>query len=129
MFEYNVCGFIILEFYCDGFSVNCGYMNVLDSVIIECVEIFKGLVFSFYGCGDFGGMVNLVIKKFQVECFVCLYVSVGSWDCYCLILDLNMLLDEEGDLFYWMNLVVEDSKGFCDYVDGQCLLVVLLFSW
>lgn len=58
---------LLSGFFVNGFNVGWGFGGFCDLVGIEFVEVLKGLWLVFFGCGEFGGIVNLVIKCLDFE--------------------------------------------------------------
>lgn len=107
---------------CDSVQISCS-----DLFNLEVVEVIKGLNLVFGGVGISGGSINMVSKQFKVEVFIYLGVGLGM-DCYwCLILDINQLLEGFGELIvFCFNFMVyyNDVVG-CEQIDKQCWGIVL----
>lgn len=55
------------------FVMNIGFMFFL--VVIECIEVIRGLMFILYGFDVMGGVVNIIIRKNVDKWFF--FVNVG----------------------------------------------------
>lgn len=129
-----VCGFVgdinfFSGFFVNGFNVGCGFGGFCDIVGIEFVEVFKGLCFVFYGCGEFGGMVNFIIK-----CF-CFFIGgyfcgmIGSWDQYCFEGDYQVMGGQNEEFVFCFVGFYEDVESFCEIVEIQKFGFFLFVIW
>lgn len=92
--NYVVCGFVGdgnmfgIDYFVNGFLWNCGMSVLCDIVNFEWMEVFKGLVFVLYGCGDLGGIISYMIKQLQFVCVIIVGVLVGSYGVLWQIFDM-----------------------------------------
>lgn len=109
----------------DGLRGDYG-MNA-ETFGLERVEVIKGPASTLYGQAPLGGLVNLVSKRPKRESFGEVGVSVGSYNLYEGMVDLNAPLYSSssnlGGLEIYGRLVglYSDSESFIDFVDRQRL--------
>lgn len=65
--------------------------------------MFKGFFFIVFGVGEFGGLINLIFKKFLDEFYYNVVVFFGNYNDYCL----------DVDLFGFFLLEVIDIVNYC----------------
>lgn len=111
---FYVCGFQIKNYQVDGLGMFYDLIYIFDfeMVIYDCLEILCGVEGLFFGVGEFGGMLNFVCKRF-IDQFCSLFVLlVGSWNNYCVEVDIGGLLGLDGWLCGWMVGVWQDRDFF-----------------
>lgn len=88
-----------------------------DLANVERIEVLKGPASVLYGAtGQPSGIINLVTKKplpFQYYDF---YTQLGSYDQYRSAVDLSGPVWDSGNALYRLNMAVEDSRSFRDFV-------------
>lgn len=120
---------------CDGLIMQNGMLFVqgcVFNVVIDSVEVLKGLMLLLYGLMDLGGVVNVVSKQLQFMCYNVILFGVlmfgygkngGS-----VIFDLIGLV---GDLWfvYWLIVDQLNEQYWCNFGEYWQIFVVLLFVW
>ncbi len=86
---------------------------------IEKVEILKGPVSSLYGNGDPGGSVNLITKKPLNFVKNELSMMFGAWNHFRILGDFNKPLNESKSLSLRMNVAIDQSNSFRDYLSNK----------
>jgi len=121
MGSYTVRGFLTGASAYNGFvSRGEQYLHsssaMVDTALLERIEVLKGPASGLYGYSDPGGIVNMVSKRPQAERFSQFHVSAGSWDRTRGTMDLNLPLTEDGRVLSRINVVAEDTGGFRNHV-------------
>lgn len=123
-------GFVIGINVRNGMEIIFGCFLV-DFVNIEWIEVLKGFLGILFGFLVFfyGGVINLVIKKFFEKIVIEIFYIVGSFNLNRIIVDVNIFLNKEKIVLFRVNLVYNNEKSFLDYGFNKIIFVFLSFIY
>lgn len=127
--EVAIRGFATGEFYRNGFPINRGYQSATDVANIERVEVLRGPASLLYGRGDPGGTFNIVTQQplpAPSYGLGSLFDHRGSTRG---TFDASGPLDREGNVAYRLNGVVENTRSFREFVEGDRLFLAPVLTW
>lgn len=105
--------------YLDGLRLNDnGLGSNVEQSNLETLEVMKGPSSTLYGAGAISGMVNLVSKRPEASDSTTFNASVGNEDFQEFNVDINRILNEDGDIYGRLAMTYRDSATSVDYVDG-----------
>jgi iron complex outermembrane receptor protein len=111
----------------NGFAGNRGFVAPRDLAGIERVEFLKGPAAALYGSSEPGGVLNLVSKRPLWKAAHTAGVRVGSQGERRATLDSTGPLGE--NLAYRLNVALEDSDTFRDFVQARREVVAPALTW
>lgn len=99
-----------------------GLLGILN-LLVECMEIVKGLVFFLYGSEVIGGLINIIIKFFDKVLFFSVDVMGISWEE--LNVDVGVWFNVGVKVFvligvnyyYYDNLIDNNNDNFIDVIN------------
>lgn len=103
--------------------------NSTDAVNIERVEVVRGPAALFYGIGNFGGVVNYLVKRPQAEVGYGFDVSVGSHNFLRGQFDATGPLTADGQLAYRVTGAVQSMEDHTDHFSEDHTFVSPSFLW
>jgi outer membrane receptor protein involved in Fe transport len=109
----------------DGFR----RQNSTDSVNIQRVEIARGPSSLLYGVGNFGGVVNYLVKQPELKPFTEVSASYGSYDYKRATLDTTNRINESGTLAYRLTAAVQDQDSYTDFNSENHFFVSPVITW
>ena len=111
----------------NGFSSNRGFNAPRDLAGVERIEFLKGTAAALYGSTEPGGTLNIVSKRPQWKAANSVEGYFGSYGLKRGALDSTGPL---GDSFaYRLNVAVEDTDGFRDFVGSKREVVAPALTW
>jgi len=88
-----------------------------DTANVERIEFLKGPDSILYGSSEQpAGVVNYITKKPLDQFYRSARMRFGSWDDYRFTFDTTGPANDAGNLLYRMNMAVEDTDSFRDFV-------------
>ncbi|HTO03035.1 MAG TPA: TonB-dependent receptor plug domain-containing protein, partial [Opitutus sp.] len=109
----------------DGFR----RQNATDAVNIERVEIARGPASLLYGVGNFGGVVNYLVKTPDRIRATELSATYGSEDFMRATLDTTGPIDDAGVFAYRLTGAWQDTGSYTDFNDENHYFVSPVVSW
>jgi len=100
-----------------------------DSINIARVEIARGPASLLYGVGNFGGVVNYLVKQPERERSTELGLAIGSYNFKRATLDTTDAINESGTLAYRLTAAVEDGDDYTDFNEHHHFFVSPVISW
>ena len=118
----------------NGFSSNRGFNAPRDLAGVEKVEFLRGPVTSLFGSAEAGGMLNIVSKSALWRSAHAVEAYVGSFGLKRIALDTNTPLklstaSDPSAFALRLNLAIEKSDGFRDFVASDRLAIAPTFTW
>ena len=129
--SFNIRGFTTFDYYREGTRIQAALTQAgrRETANLERIEVLKGPASILYGRIDPGGMINLVVKKPQVEPYYSLQQQIGSYDFYRTALDATSKLNESGSLLYRFNMSYENSGSFREFVQNDRAFFAPVVQW
>lgn len=117
--------------YQDGLRMLFGNYNNIrpDPFTLERVEVVRGPASVLYGQGGFGGLVNMVSKRPQLDAHKQIDLSVGSFSRKQVAVDLTGPLNADGTLLYRLIALGRDSGSQVDHVPDDRSLLAPALTW
>jgi iron complex outermembrane recepter protein len=109
----------------DGFR----RQNATDAVNIERVEIARGPASLLYGVGNFGGVVNYLVKMPDTKRATELSATYGSDDFMRATLDTTGPIDDAGTFAYRLTGAWQDTGSYTDFNDESHFFVSPVVRW
>lgn len=109
----------------DGFR----RQNATDSVNISRIEVARGPASLLYGVGNFGGVVNYLIKTPQTQRATELTFGVGSYSFKRATLDTTGAINSSGTWSYRLTAAVEDTDSYTDFNSQSHYFVSPVIAW
>jgi iron complex outermembrane recepter protein len=109
----------------DGFR----RQNATDSVNIARVEVARGPASLLYGVGNFGGVVNYLVKTPSTERGTEVTFAVGGDDFYRGTIDVTGPITASGSLAYRVTAAYQERGSYTDFNDEDHSFVSPVFSW
>lgn len=89
--------------------------HATDSVNISRVEVVRGPASLLYGVGNFGGVINYLVKQPSTEREGSVSVAIGSDNMKRTTFDYTDGLDEAGKLAFRISGAYQDTGSFTDF--------------
>lgn len=109
----------------DGFR----RQNSTDSINISRVEIARGPASLLYGVGNFGGVVNYLVKMPQKERTTSLSLAYGSYDFMRATIDTTGAIDEAAKFAYRLTGAWQDQGSYEDFNDERHTFISPVLTW
>ena len=109
----------------DGFR----RQNATDSVNISRVEIARGPASLLYGVGNFGGVVNYLVKQPEKTQSADVSFAYGSYDFMRATLDLTGPITKSGNLAYRLTGAWQDTGSYTDFDTEKHFFVSPVVVW
>ncbi|MDP1580348.1 MAG: TonB-dependent receptor plug domain-containing protein [Candidatus Didemnitutus sp.] len=109
----------------DGFR----RQNSTDSVNIARVEIARGPASLLYGVGNFGGVVNYLVKMPQAKRATDFALAYGSYDFIRATLDTTGPVNDSGTVAYRLTAALQDQASHEDFNTENHFFVSPVVSW
>lgn len=109
----------------DGFR----RQNSTDAVNIDRVEIARGPASLLYGVGNFGGVVNYLVKQPQRERMTQVELVYGSEDFMRATLDTTGPITASGSLAYRLTGAWQDQEAYTDFNEENHYFISPIVSW
>jgi len=103
--------------------------HATDSVNIDRVEVVRGPSALLYGIGNFGGVINYVVKQPLDEVRQSYDVTVGSDGLYRATADVTGPISETWDLNYRLTMAAETSDDWTDIKSSEHYFVSPIFTF
>jgi len=123
---FTIRGFSSPNFFINGIRDSFG---VFETANLEQVEILRGPASVLFGQLPPGGVINLITKQPLDEPFYEISGTVGNFDFYRSTADLSGPLNADRSLLYRLNLAVQNSESFVDFVEEDNYLVAPVLTW
>ncbi len=123
--QVKIRGFVTDNALRDGFN----RQNSTDSVNIERVEVVRGPAALYYGTGNFGGVVNYLVKRPQEVAAYGFDVSVGTEGFYRGQFDVTGPLTSDNSLLYRVTGSIQESEDHTDYFSEDHWFVSPALLW
>lgn len=132
--EMRTRGFSPTPLYLDGLHLPYGGGSTggalqIDPYALERIEVLKGPASVLYGQNQPGGIVNMVSKRPTETPLHQLVLGAGSHDSKSAAFDFGGPVDEDGNWFYRLTGVVNDSQSEIDYAEQQRKLIAPSLTW
>ena len=117
--------------YQDGLRMLFGNYNNIrpDPYTLERVEVVRGPASVLYGQGGFGGLVNMVSKRPQLDAHKQIDLSLGSFSRKQVAVDLTGPLNADGTLLYRLIALGRDTGSQVDHVPDDRSLLAPALTW
>ncbi|HWL14589.1 MAG TPA: TonB-dependent receptor plug domain-containing protein [Opitutus sp.] len=109
----------------DGFR----RQNATDSVNIARIEVVRGPASLLYGVGNFGGVVNYLVKQPEPKPAAEVSLAVGSYDFLRGTIDLTGPVTSSGNLGYRLTAAVQDTDSYTDFNSENHYFVSPVLVW
>ena len=126
--NFNIRGFPSRNILKNGFLLD-NFITVTEMANVQSVEILKGPIGALFGQNEPGGIVNIVTKKPLLSPQYVLDATVGSYDFYRGAADLTGPLNQEQTLAYRLNLAMENSGSFRNFVERESVFAAPAMTW
>lgn len=103
--------------------------HATDSVNISRVEVVRGPASLLYGVGNFGGVINYLVKQPSTEREGSVSVAIGSDDMKRTTFDYTDGLDEAGKLAFRISGAYQDTGSFTDFDTESHWFIAPIFSY
>ncbi|PTY00101.1 TonB-dependent receptor plug domain-containing protein [Opitutus sp. ER46] len=121
----KIRGFLTESVLRDGFR----RQNSTDSVNIARVEVARGPASLLYGVGNFGGVVNYLVKMPETKRAEAVSLAVGSNEFLRATIDATGPLTASGKLAYRVTGAVQDTASYTDFNTERHVFVSPVLSW
>ncbi|MBK1875577.1 TonB-dependent siderophore receptor [Pelagicoccus mobilis] len=118
-------GFVTNNSLRDGFL----RQNSTDSVNIERVEVVRGPAALLYGTGNFGGVVNYMVRRPSAVSSNSFDVTVGTDELMRGTFDSTGALSEDGKVAYRISGALQSSADHTDYFEQDHFFVTPAVVW
>lgn len=115
-------GYSVDRLQVDGLSTPAGSGNMsagFDLAMYDRIEVLRGPAGLYQGTGEPGGTINLVRKRPMQDFAFSAQATVGSWDYYRSMVDLNTPFDNEGKVRGRFIAAYEHRGSFMDRVTSE----------
>lgn len=109
----------------DGFR----RQNATDSVNISRIEIARGPASLLYGVGNFGGVVNYLVKQPETKPFSEVTFAAGSWDFLRATIDTTGPIDQAGTFAYRLTGAWQDTHSYTDFDTERHFFISPVVTW
>ncbi|HWA88243.1 MAG TPA: TonB-dependent receptor plug domain-containing protein [Opitutus sp.] len=109
----------------DGFR----RQNATDSVNIERIEIARGPSSLLYGVGNFGGVVNYLVKQPEAKPAQEYSLAIGSWDFKRATIDLTGPITSNDSLGYRLTGAWQDQNSYTDFNSERHFFISPVLVW
>ncbi|MCM2275737.1 MAG: TonB-dependent receptor plug domain-containing protein [Candidatus Didemnitutus sp.] len=109
----------------DGFR----RQNSTDSVNISRVEVARGPASLLYGVGNFGGVVNYLVKMPETKRATELSLAYGSYDFMRATVDTTGAVNDSGTVAYRLTGAWQDQGSYTDFNDENHFFVSPVVVW
>jgi iron complex outermembrane recepter protein len=109
----------------DGFR----RQNATDSVNISRVEVARGPASLLYGVGNFGGVVNYLVKQPETKPGGEITLSYGSYDFKRATLDLTGPLTSSGSVAYRLTGAWQNTDSYTDFNSEKHFFISPVVVW
>lgn len=109
----------------DGFR----RQQATDSVNIARIEVARGPASLLYGVGNFGGVVNYLVKQPETKRAAEVSLSVGSYDFKRATLDLTGPVTASGSVAYRLTGAWQDTDSYTDFNSESHFFVSPVVVW
>ncbi|HVU31969.1 MAG TPA: TonB-dependent receptor plug domain-containing protein [Opitutaceae bacterium] len=109
----------------DGFR----RQNATDSVNISRIEIARGPSSLLYGVGNFGGVVNYLVKTPDPKPGAELTFAYGSYDFLRSTIDLTGPLSSSGTVAYRLTGAVQTTRSYTDFNNENHTFISPVITW
>lgn len=109
----------------DGFR----RQNATDSVNISRVEIARGPASLLYGVGNFGGVVNYLVKQPEPKRSTDLSFTYGSYDFVRGTIDTTGPISADGKFAYRLTAAAQNTRSYTDFNSETHYFVSPVLSW
>ncbi len=100
-----------------------------ETANISRVEILKGPATTLFGNGDgFGGIINHIAKQPLSRPFAQAEITIGTEEYFRGTIDVSGPVDEARTLLYRLNVAVQSSDSFRDFVSRKRVFVAPAFT-
>ncbi|MEH2291262.1 TonB-dependent siderophore receptor [Nostoc sp.] len=96
---------------------------------VEQVEVVRGPASVLFGSGDPGGIINVTTKQPLSEPFYEVGFNAGSYNYYRGTVDLSAPLNPDRSLRYRLNIALQDSDSFRDFVGTKRFFLAPTIAW
>ncbi|MEH2066858.1 MAG: TonB-dependent siderophore receptor [Nostoc sp.] len=131
--DYGGEGFGFGDYSIRGFSAQVtrdgGLGSPTDISNVEQVEVLRGPASVLFGAGEPGGIINVTTKQPLSEPFYEFGFNAGSYDYYRGTADLSGPLNLERSLRYRLNIALQDSDSFRDFVGTKRFFLAPTIAW
>ncbi|MBC2607082.1 TonB-dependent siderophore receptor [Pelagicoccus albus] len=100
-----------------------------DSVNIQRVEVVRGPASLLYGVGNFGGVINYLVKQPSAEREGSVSVTMGSDDLKRTTFDYTDGLNEKGTLAFRVSGAYQDVGSFTDFDTEEHWFIAPILSY
>jgi iron complex outermembrane recepter protein len=119
----KIRGFLTDSTLRDGFR----RQNATDSVNLARVEVIRGPSALLYGVGNFGGVVNYLVKTPQAKAGGEVGVEFGSYSFMRSTFDYNAPVNEK--LAFRLNGAVQATDDYTDYANEEHFFIAPIMVW
>ncbi len=109
----------------DGFR----RQNATDSVNIARVEVARGPASLLYGVGNFGGVVNYLVKMPERERASEVTLGIGSHGFRRATIDTTGPINESGTLAYRLTGAFQDQDSYTDFNNEDHFFISPVVTW
>lgn len=103
--------------------------HATDSINVSRVEVVRGPASLLYGVGNFGGVVNYLVKQPSTEYSGSVSLAVGSDDFIRTTFDVTNKLNEAGTIAYRISGAFQEAGSFTDFDDEQHYFIAPIISF
>ncbi|MEH2183399.1 TonB-dependent receptor plug domain-containing protein [Nostoc sp.] len=133
--DYGGEGFGVGDYSIRGFSAQntlngfTGTASSGDFSNVEQVEVVRGPASVLFGAGEPGGIINVTTKQPLSEPFYEFGFNAGSYNYYRGTADLSAPLNSDRSLRYRLNIALQDSDSFRDFLGTKRFFVAPTIAW
>jgi outer membrane receptor protein involved in Fe transport len=109
----------------DGFR----RQQATDSVNIARIEVARGPASLLYGVGNFGGVVNYLVKQPETKRAAEISLSVGSYDFKRATIDLTGPVTASGSVAYRLTSAWQDTDSYTEHNSEDHFFVSPVVVW
>ena len=123
--QFKIRGFVTNNTLRDGFI----RQNSTDAVNIERVEVVRGPAALLYGTGNFGGVVNYLVKQPQDKASQAWDVTIGSFGLKRTTLDSTGAISSSAHLDYRFDAALQTTRDFTQYYKENHFFLAPQLQW
>ncbi|MDF5706215.1 MAG: TonB-dependent siderophore receptor [Nostoc sp. S4] len=133
--DYGGEGFGVGDYSIRGFSAQntlngfTGIASSGDFSNVEQVEVVRGPASVLFGAGEPGGIINVTTKQPLSEPFYEFGFNTGSYNYYRGTADLSAPLNSDRSLRYRLNIALQDSDSFRDFLGTKRFFLAPTIAW